>query len=299
MITAKDIMTTDVVSIKQDARTDDAIALMIKHGISGLPVVDADDRLVGMVSEFDILILLCDCEEIESDLVQDCMTADVRRVGTDTGWKELAQTFRASGLRRLPVAEGEKMVGIVSRHDLMRKLHETRTPAPSKVPAAAAAQIRLDCHALLVEDGQANSRFLAHVLKKAGARVTMAEHGQIAVDMVAQTLSDSAATDCQRKPFDIVLMDMDMPVMDGYEATGRLREIGFGAPIIALTGHTERYDRQKCLDAGCNDYMAKPYDRMKLVKMISEYLEASGRGSEGSGDEMETQDQPALAASPD
>ena len=68
LISAKDVMTADVVSVKRDARTRDAIALMIEHGVSGLPVVDAEDRLVGVISEFDLLILLCDCEEIESDL---------------------------------------------------------------------------------------------------------------------------------------------------------------------------------------------------------------------------------------
>ena len=88
-----------------------------------------------------------------------------------------------------------------------------------------------------------------------------------------------------------------MPVMNGYEATARLRKMGFEAPIIAVTGHTGKFDRQKCLDAGCNDYIAKPYERTKLVKMISEYLGRWGRGSEGGGDETRTENQPALAAS--
>ena len=88
-----------------------------------------------------------------------------------------------------------------------------------------------------------------------------------------------------------------MPVMNGYEATARLRKMGFEAPIIAVTGHTDKFDRQKCLDAGCNDYIAKPYERTKLVKMISECLEASGRGSEGGSDETQRENQPALAAS--
>ena len=290
MITAKDVMATDVVSIKQDARARDAMALMITHGVGGLPVLDADDRLVGVISEFDLLVLLCDCEEIESDLVQDYMSSDVRRVGTDTDWKELVKTFRTSRLRRLPVTEDQKVVGIVSRHDLMRKLHEARSLVRSRVPTAAPAGIRIDCHALLVEDGHANMRFLSHVLKKAGARVTPAEDGRTAIDMVSQTLSASAATDGRQAPFDIVLMDMDLPVKDGYGATHRLREMGFDAPIIALTGFTEKFDRLKCIDAGCDDYLAKPYDRTILLRMMSKYLEA---------DEARTEDQPALAASPD
>ena len=274
MITAKDIMTTDVKSIRHDACTYEALSLMIEHGISGLPVVDADGRLMGVVSEYDLLILLCDCEEVESDLIEAYMTTDIRRVGPDTDWKDLADTFRSSKLRRLPVTEGDEMVGIVSRRDLMRKLHKTRNPALSRLATTTATQIRLDCHALLAEDGQANTRFLAHVLKKSGARVTMAEHGRIAVDLVARTLSDSQDAGHQAEPFDVVLMDMDMPVMDGHEATGCLRRMGFDRPIIALTGRTDAYARQNCLDAGCDDYLAKPYDRRKLVKLIHEHIEA-------------------------
>jgi CheY-like chemotaxis protein len=275
--------------------------LMVKHGVSGLPVVDADDRLVGVVSEYDLLILLCDCDEIESDLVQDYMTTDVRHVGTDADWKELAETFRVSRLRRLPVTEDGKVVGIVSRHDLVRELLKTRTPTTSKpaLRTSARPSIQLDCHALLVEDGRANTRFLTHVLKKTGARVTLAEHGRSAVEMVEKTLSDSPPIDDQSEPFDIILMDMDMPVMDGYEATGRIREMGFEGPIIAVTGRTDKYDRQRCLDAGCNDYLSKPYDRTKLLKMISQHIEASEQGSKDTGDETRIEEQPVLAASPD
>ena len=118
---------------------------------------------------------------------------------------------------------------------------------------------------LLVEDCPDNQRLVSHVLKKAGAQVTIAENGKLGVEAVLATQDTSQI-------FHVILMDMQMPVMDGYEATALLRNKGRRDLIIALTAHAMAFDREKCISAGCDDYATKPVDRHELVKLICRHL---------------------------
>lgn len=117
---------------------------------------------------------------------------------------------------------------------------------------------------LLVDDGETNRKLISLFLTRSGAAVELAENGALALHAAEKTR------------FDAVLMDMQMPVMDGYTATVRLREKGYSGPIIALTAHAMKGDREKCESAGCSGYLAKPVNMDELVRTV---LEAVGQGT--------------------
>ena len=115
---------------------------------------------------------------------------------------------------------------------------------------------------LLVEDGLDNQRLIAHHLRRAGATVSIANNGADGVEHVVSSERNGG-------PFDLVLMDMQMPVMDGYTAARTLREQGEAVPIVALTAHAMTGDRERCLDAGCNAYETKPITRARLIELCA------------------------------
>lgn len=113
---------------------------------------------------------------------------------------------------------------------------------------------------LLAEDGVVNRKVAVSLLEKRGHLVTAVENGQLAVDAVRSA------------DFDLVLMDVQMPVLDGFEATAAIREIESSGsdhmPIIAMTAHAMKGDRQRCLDAGMDDYVSKPFRPQELFAAV-------------------------------
>jgi PAS domain S-box-containing protein len=129
---------------------------------------------------------------------------------------------------------------------------------------------------LLAEDGPDNRRFITFILEEAGAWVDSVENGQDAVRNVM--LNQKTST-----PVDLVLMDIQMPIMDGYTAARTLRNNGWRGPIIALTAHAMLGERERCLAAGCNEYQTKPVDRVRLIRSIKDFVLSAKPGSHPSG----------------
>ena len=125
MFKAKDLMTTQVVTVNVDDTIDQAITLMVKHRISGLPVLNREGRPVGIISEFDLLELISE-GQTEQDKVFHYMSPELFGVTEEDSWVTLVDAFRAKRVRRLPVLRDKQLVGIVTRHDLMHAIRDAR-----------------------------------------------------------------------------------------------------------------------------------------------------------------------------
>ncbi len=171
----------------------------------------------------------------------------------------LIETKQGNGTRFRATIDAGSLDGVAMLHDPMSATDVEREAATTAGETAPTA-LR-DCHVLLAEDGKDNQRLITHILSKVGASVTVEENGKLAMETAV------AARDAGT-PFHVILMDMQMPVMDGYEAVSLLRERGYEGAIVAVTAHAMKSDRQKCLDAGCDDYATKPIDRKRLIETV-------------------------------
>ena len=131
---------------------------------------------------------------------------------------------------------------------------------------------------LIADDNKTSEVLVSLLLGKLGFEVTGVTDGRKAVE------------EALARHFDLILMDMQMPTIDGYEATRTLREKGVASPIIAVTAHAMEGDRDKCLAAGCNEYIAKPINRDRLYEIVGKYVQ----GLEG----IERSDKEAMLTEP-
>ena len=143
---------------------------------------------------------------------------------------------------------------------LINNLTADQLPTGNEDALPATEETRLVGRVLLAEDGDDNRELIASHLRRAGLEVVIASTGKLAVEAA------------RSQQFDLALMDMQMPELDGYGAARAMRMAGMKMPIIALTAHAMPEDRVKCLAAGCTEYLSKPISRLHLIQALSRFL---------------------------
>jgi len=151
----------------------------------------------------------------------------------------------------LPVGVDVRKQPFLDRHNLAEELRAEQAKSPGPTFSG---------QVLVAEDVLTNQVLMKSLLKRMGLEVTIAEDGDEAVQKVATG------------SFDLILMDVQMPKINGLEATRALRKMGIATPIVALTAHAMKGDDSRCIKAGCDDYLSKPIDRQKLLDVLTKYL---------------------------
>lgn len=132
-------------------------------------------------------------------------------------------------------------------------------------PSTKEETLMLHGRVLFAEDSPAVSSVANYILKRMGLEVAIAADGEAACEMAEKSRAAGI-------PYDLILMDIQMPKLNGYEATRWLRQHGWRGPIVAVTAHALVGDRDKCLDAGCDDYLAKPFTVTGLQAVLARYV---------------------------
>ena len=151
------------------------------------------------------------------------------------------------------------------------KAEEINTQRSAEPPSSAPMRKKLSGRILIAEDSPDLSKLLHYQLTGVGFHVETVTNGRDAI------------TKAMNGRFDMVLMDMQMPILDGYKATRELRDLGYTGPILALTAHAMREDRDRCLQAGCTDYQAKPVDLPTLLETLDRFIPQRTNGQVGAG----------------
>jgi PAS domain S-box-containing protein len=168
----------------------------------------------------------------------------------------------------LPPLADLEMVGELGQHQsgpgyVLFSLPEKNAAKPLGLSRPLSGRI------LLAEDGPDNQLLIASILRKRGATVVVAANGRLAIEFALAAMQAGS-------PYDLILMDMQMPEVDGMAATAHLRGKGYGGPIIALTANAMAGTRERCMQAGCDNYMTKPIQVPAFLNLVAGYLPKSG-----------------------
>ncbi|MFC1499809.1 response regulator, partial [Candidatus Zixiibacteriota bacterium] len=198
----------------------------------------------------------------------DSMLADIKLVLlTSMGQRGDAQKMKEIGFE----AYLTKPIRMTQLYDALLQVMSKQVPdstddAPSETPIITQYSLKerkQKVRILLAEDNPVNQKVASIMLEKAGYQVDVADNGQEAMEAL------------ERSSYTMVLMDVQMPEMDGFEATAAIREkeeqSGQHLPIIAMTAHAMEGDRERCLDAGMDDYLAKPIQPKELMAVLEKW----------------------------
>lgn len=176
---------------------------------------------------------------------------------------QLVESIPKQGSRfRVSISTGP-LAGVEMHNNPSTSICDGPRSAASPEPNAEASKPLAGIRVLLAEDGIDNQRLIAHILRKSGAEVIIADNGLMAVEHVNRETAAGTR-------FDVILMDMQMPIMDGHEAATELRNANYPGPVIALTAHAMAGDREKCIAAGCTGFATKPIDRKALIATVAD-----------------------------
>lgn len=223
-----------------------------------LVIVDA------LMPEMDGFMLVEKINENHQDAESPMMVLMLSSADRQT-FKQRCENLEVSAYLEKPISQSmllDTLMTVLKGPLLDRKSYEQVKPLPKGLSI------------LVAEDTPANQKVIRAILEKRGHRVQIANNGREAVDQVTQ------------RRFDVVLMDVQMPTMDGLQATQTIRDLSnpeqSEIPIVAMTAHARREDRRKCLDAGMDAYIAKPIDAGKLIHLVEnvERREEDYRASE-------------------
>jgi two-component system sensor histidine kinase/response regulator len=235
---------------------------------------DRDARLVLEVRDTGIGISEEHLEDIFKPFVQADNSMTRKFGGTGLGLtisKNICESLGGALTVTSVLGKGTTFSAVIPVGDLRGVSMGDRPPAAGQGDIVDSREGKTNLNGvrvLLVDDGETNRKLIQLFLARQGAQVEVAENGELAV---ASTMSHE---------FDVILMDMQMPVMDGYAATRKLRDLGYTIPIIALTAHAMLGDRKKCEESGCTGYVTKPVNMDELVRIVQ--AAARGKGAAAS-----------------
>jgi signal transduction histidine kinase/ActR/RegA family two-component response regulator len=169
----------------------------------------------------------------------------------------------------IPISMPTSQIRLMEASEAMSVVDAALSTRVEPQAQSSARQATENLRVILAEDGADNRKLIGFYLSKAGVKLRSVEDGRQCLDAII-------AARQRGESFDVVITDMQMPEMDGYALSRRLREEGFDLPIIALTAHAMLGDRERCIEAGCDEYLTKPVDRNALIETLARISASPG-----------------------